>query len=105
MSLLAAKSPLLPILVFLALVVTLARMRARVRVRPPSRARLLVGGAFCSAGAIFLAKWGPPRIPDTPGSPAALVFWLVLISFVGMFALSGVVMLVWAALRGRREQS
>ena len=103
MELLATSKPLallLLIVIFAALFLRVRRASAR---SPWQRGKAFAIGACCIGLAIFLGVWGPPRIPDTPGSPAALVFWLILITFAGITGVFGLVFLLGALFGWRRR--
>lgn len=79
--------------------------RRRASESPRRRRTLLVGGALMVALGVASAFWLPHRVPDTPGSPAALVAILLLWLIGGSFLFVGIASLIGAALaRGPAPQ-
>ena len=88
-------------IVLVAIVVAaFLRVRRVARRSPGKRAGMIV---FCLAllgAAAWLAFELPKRIPDTPGSPAALLFWLVPVGLAVLIALFAVPALLGALFCG-----
>jgi hypothetical protein len=67
------------------------------------RVFLLIVGACSLLAGIGLGVYGPSQIPDTPGSPAALVIWLILVALAGGLGIFGLAAFLGAAFgRARR---
>jgi hypothetical protein len=75
--------------------------RRRAGESPRLRRILIAGGVLQIAAGIVVAFWLPHRVPDTPGSPAALVGMLVFWIIGGLLLYVGAISLVGAALPRR----
>ena len=75
--------------------------RRRAGESPRVRRMLIAGGLLQICAGAVVAFWLPHRVPDTPGSPAALVGMLVFWIIGGLLLFAGVVSLVGAALARR----
>jgi hypothetical protein len=75
--------------------------RRRAGESPRVRRVLIAGGLLQICGGIVVAFWLPHRVPDTPGSPAALVGMLVFWIVGGLLLYTGVISLVGATLARR----
>jgi len=75
-------------------------IRRRLADRPARRALFLVGGAVALGAAAGAALWLPGLLPETPGSPASLVWSLFSWGLGLMAALVGLPALFAAALPG-----
>ncbi len=72
--------------------------RRRAAGSPRRRRGLVAGSLLMIAGGAAVAFWLPHRVPDTPGSPAALVAILLLWLIGGGFVFVGAASLLGAAL-------
>jgi hypothetical protein len=72
-------------------------VRARVRRMPSLRFRIVLFGCLAIALAGGLGWWLPSKVPDTPGSPAALIIVGFLWFLAAAFLLVGVSSLLGAA--------
>ena len=84
-------------ILLIVLVVALFARARRVASRSPwRRVVMVVVSLFFFAAAAWLALVMPERLPDTPGSPAALVFYLAVYGGAGLFVLMGLPVLLGA---------
>lgn len=79
--------------------------RRMARGSPVRRALLLATSVAMLCASAWLAFWAPAKIPDTPGSPAALIAWLMLIVLACILGLAGVSTLLGAACATRTRSS
>ncbi len=95
----AASGSTLLLLAVASMVAIPVALRARARARRSSATRtvLFLGSAVGLAAGLGLALWLPPRLPDTPGSPAMLVGVLALWFAGGSLALLSAATLLGAA--------
>lgn len=76
-----------------------ALARDRLRARPALRAPTLALGGLALIAAVVLWIALPTVVPDTPGSPAALVFSLAGWGLIGLLGLSGLIATAAAIVR------
>ena len=72
-------------------------LRERVRAEPGFRRALLIRGTVAIVAALAIGLAVPRIVPDTPGSPAALVFLLFGWMVAAMLGLLGIVATVAAS--------